>query len=144
MVENRPSNLAPLEANYPLAYGRFSTYYHSMRIHLEDDEHIALTLLEIHILIALAISRNTSRGIGHTISERTGLSATISQGSLIPALQRLERATLIYDIHVIPKTGRPYRLYHLAAAGELVLKWRLTELQNLSSHGLRHLATRGL
>jgi DNA-binding PadR family transcriptional regulator len=110
-----------------------------MYIHLEDDEHIALTLLEIRILVALAAAHNTSTGIGRSITRQTGLSTRISQGSLLPALKRLEQIRLVSSELVIPRAGHAYTLYRLASIGEIVLEWRLKELQKLCELGQEYL-----
>jgi DNA-binding PadR family transcriptional regulator len=112
-----------------------------MRVHLEDDEHIALTLFEIQILVALTFTPNSSRGVGHVISHHTGLTARISQGALTAALHRLQNATLITTSEVTPPPGygRTFSLYRLSDTGRLILNWRLNDLEKLIEAGRKNL-----
>jgi len=106
-----------------------------MRIHLEDDDQISLTLKELSILIGLKDGPASGYNLAKHVREQTGIRAPLSHGSLYPALHRLERGRLISGM--TPNFGRPKVVYRLTHIGELILEQHavvLHDLANLASH----------
>ena len=77
--------------------------------------------LESLVLRVLADSREHGYGIGRRIDQALGGVMTIEDGSLYPALYRLERRRLIKGSWGVSDSGRRARFYELTAAGKAVL-----------------------
>src|SRR5881392_1094608 len=76
---------------------------------------------DLLILKALAIDAVHGWGIGHRIEALSGKQLVINQGSLYPALQRLEYAGQIASEWGVTENGRRARYYRLTAAGRRAL-----------------------
>ncbi len=114
-----------------------------MRLHLEDDEQITLTINEISILVALVEFPLDGRGIARACAQMAGLAYPMSNGALYPALKRLERFSLIvWRAGTSPSPGRPRKVYALTPTGELILEWHISTLSRVTTHAQRHLARR--
>lgn len=74
----------------------------------------ALSLL---ILKTLALDRNHGWGIQQRIRQISRETLSVSQGSLYPALHRLEAAGLIASEMTTSENNRKARVYRLTAAG---------------------------
>lgn len=73
--------------------------------------------LDLLILRTLALSPNHGWGIQQRIRQVTGETLTVSQGSLYPALHRLEAAGLLSSEMAPSENNRRARLYRLTARG---------------------------
>ncbi len=77
--------------------------------------------LESMVLRVLADSREHGYGIGRRIERALDDVMTIEDGSLYPALYRLERKRLIKGTWGVSDTGRRARFYEITAAGKSAL-----------------------
>ncbi len=73
--------------------------------------------LDLLILRTLALGPNHGWGIQQRIRQVTGETLTVSQGSLYPALHRLEAAGLLKSEMVASENNRRARLYQLTRRG---------------------------
>ena len=73
--------------------------------------------LDLLILRTLALGPNHGWGIQQRIRLVTGETLTVSQGSLYPALHRLEAAGLLSSEMAPSENNRRARLYRLTAKG---------------------------
>jgi PadR family transcriptional regulator PadR len=73
--------------------------------------------LDLLILQTLALGPNHGWGIQQRIRQVTGETLTVSQGSLYPALHRLEAAGLLSSEMAPSENNRRARLYRLTAKG---------------------------
>lgn len=73
--------------------------------------------LDLLILRTLALGPNHGWGIQQRIRQVTGETLTVSQGSLYPALHRLEAAGLLSSEMAPSENNRRARLYRLTAKG---------------------------
>ena len=85
--------------------------------------------LDLLILKALAPGHMHGWGIGQRIERVSGGELMVNQGSLYPALQRLEHAGLIDSDWGDSENGRRARFYRLTRAGRAALdteteRWR--------------------
>ncbi len=80
------------------------------------------TPLELLILKTLARGPNHGFGIALHIEETSSEMLRIEEGSLYPALHRLEKAGLIGAEWQVTSNGRKARVYKLMAAGRKRLK----------------------
>jgi len=73
----------------------------------------------LDLLILTTLEREPSHGFGITLHLQTasGGSLQVEEGSLYPALHRLERAKLIRGEWKVTGNGRRARYYRLTAAG---------------------------
>lgn len=89
--------------------------------------------LDLLILQTLAIGPNHGWGIQQRIRQVSRESLSVSQGSLYPALHRLEAAGLLSSEVAPSENNRKARIYRLTAAGRRrlhseVADWRAFEL----------------
>jgi transcriptional regulator len=73
--------------------------------------------LDLLILRTLALGPNHGWGIQQRIRQVTGETLTVSQGSLYPALHRLEAAGLLSSEMALSENNRRARLYRLTTRG---------------------------
>ena len=74
--------------------------------------------LDLLILKTLAIGPNHGWGIQQRIRQVSRESLTVSQGSLYPALHRLEAAGVVTSEMAASENNRKARIYRLTTAGE--------------------------
>jgi PadR family transcriptional regulator, regulatory protein PadR len=77
--------------------------------------------LDLLILKTLTLGPNHGWGIGQRIQETSRGVLDVNQGSLYPALQRLERARLIASSWGTTDNHRQARYYRITAAGRRAL-----------------------
>ena len=77
--------------------------------------------IDLLALKALALEPMHGWGIGQRIQQISAGELDLNQGSLYPALQRLEHRGLITSDWRITENGRRARYYHLTAAGRRAL-----------------------
>lgn len=77
--------------------------------------------VDLLVLKTLAISPTHGWGIGQRIQETTGGELEVNQGSLYPALQRLEHKGWIESEWGASENNRRARYYSLTAAGRRAL-----------------------
>jgi PadR family transcriptional regulator PadR len=80
------------------------------------------TPLELLILKTLDRGQNHGFGIALHIEETSSALVRIEEGSLYPALHRLEKAALIAAEWQVTSNGRKARVYKLTASGRKRLK----------------------
>lgn len=90
------------------------------------------TPLELLILKTLARGPNHGFGIALHIEETSSELLRIEEGSLYPALHRLEKSGLIAAEWQVTANGRKARVYKLAATGRKRLKEAEASWQALS------------
>ena len=73
--------------------------------------------LDLLILKTLALGPNHGWGIQHRIRQVSQEALTVSQGSLYPALHRLEAAGILSSEMTTSDNNRKARVYKLTAAG---------------------------
>ena len=73
--------------------------------------------VDLLALKALALEAMHGWGIGQRINQISGGQLEVNQGSLYPALQRLEHRGLITSDWAVTENGRRARYYQLTAAG---------------------------
>ncbi len=73
--------------------------------------------LDLLILKTLALAPNHGWGIQQRIEQVSHETLTVSQGSLYPALHRLEAAGLLASGMALSENNRKARIYRLTAAG---------------------------
>lgn len=73
--------------------------------------------LDLLILNSLALEPNHGWGIQQRIRQVSREALSVSQGSLYPALHRLEAAGMITSEMALSDNNRKARVYHLTAAG---------------------------
>lgn len=98
--------------------------------------------LDLLILRTLACDPNHGWGIQQRIRQVTGETLTVSQGSLYPALHRLEASGLLISEMTVSANNRRARLYRLTPLGRKQLDletedWRRFSLamRRLLQHG---------
>jgi PadR family transcriptional regulator PadR len=89
--------------------------------------------LDLLILNTLTLSPNHGWGIQQRIHQVSKDALTVSQGSLYPALHRLEAAGLVSSVMTLSENNRKARVYTLTPAGRKRLTvetadWRLFSL----------------
>jgi transcriptional regulator len=82
--------------------------------------------IDLLILKALLPAPMHGWGIGQRIEQASGGEILVNQGSLYPALQRLEHAGLITSDWSDSENGRRARYYRLTAAGRAAIKTEVT------------------
>ena len=85
--------------------------------------------VELLVLKALSLAPQHGWGIGQRIQQISGGTLEVNQGSLYPALQRLEQKGLITSDWQITENNRRARYYEITAPGrhalgEEVESWR--------------------
>jgi PadR family transcriptional regulator, regulatory protein PadR len=98
--------------------------------------------LDLLILRTLACDPNHGWGIQQRIRQVTGETLTVSQGSLYPALHRLEASGLLSSEMAASENNRRARLYRLTPLGRKQLE-RETEDWRQFSLAMRRLLQRG-
>ena len=83
--------------------------------------------LEVMILKTLSWGRMHGYGIGRWIAEQGGDALTIEEGSLYPALYRLERKGLIDAEWGLSEKNRKAKYYRLTPQGRRALTQNVTE-----------------
>lgn len=83
--------------------------------------------LDMLILKAVAMSRLHGYGVSLRLDELTGGRLRIPQGSLYPALARLEKKRLVSTVWGASMNGRRAKFYFLTAAGKRRLE---AEMEN--------------
>ncbi len=73
--------------------------------------------LDLLILKTLALGPNHGWGIQQRIRQVSGEALSVSQGSLYPALHRLEAAGIVASEMTASENNRKARVYRLTAAG---------------------------
>ena len=77
--------------------------------------------VDLLVLKALTLRSMHGWGIGQRIQEISRDQLEVNQGSLYPALQRLEHKGLIHSDWAVTENGRRARYYSLTAAGRRAL-----------------------
>lgn len=98
-----------------------------------ENPHAALELL---ILKTLAAGPNHGFGIALHIEERSSALLRVEEGSLYPALHRLEKAGSIGAEWTVTPNGRRARVYRLTRMGRRRLK-EIEERWNTLTEGVR-------
>ncbi|TAK71913.1 MAG: PadR family transcriptional regulator [Dehalococcoidia bacterium] len=80
--------------------------------------------LESMILRVLSDGRAHGYGVGRRIEQTLGDVTPVEDGSLYPALYRLEKRRLIRGAWGVTETGRRARFYELTPDGRVALKAR--------------------
>jgi PadR family transcriptional regulator, regulatory protein PadR len=88
--------------------------------------------LDLLILKTLALGPNHGWGIQQRISQVSREALTVSQGSLYPALHRLEAAGILASEMTTSDNNRKARLYRLTAAGRRRLDAEAADWQHFS------------
>jgi len=83
--------------------------------------------LDTLILKTLSWAPRHGYGIARWIQETTDDALEIGEGSLYPALYRMERKGLIEAEWGVSETGREVKFYHLTSAGRARLKVELAQ-----------------
>ena len=96
--------------------------------------------LDVLILKAIATEPRHGWAIAKRIEAVSGDVLQVKQGSLYPALHRLEQQGLITAAWGVNDTGREAKFYSLTRAGRAQLKEELTQWERLSA--AIHLALR--
>jgi DNA-binding PadR family transcriptional regulator len=103
-----------------------------MKVPLSKEDIPVLTQREFAILLALAGGKKTGYEIARQAEKDTSEMVDFSNGTLYPALKRLEEGRLIESSLVTSKTaGKEPKLYALSYVGKMILEWRLQELRKL-------------
>ena len=88
--------------------------------------------LDLLILKTLALGPNHGWGIQQRIAQVSRESLSVSQGSLYPALHRLEAAGVLQSEMAASDNNRKARLYRLTAAGRRRLAAETEDWQEFS------------
>jgi transcriptional regulator len=89
--------------------------------------------LDLLVLKALALNPNHGWGIGQQIELISGHEMSVNQGSLYPALQRLEQQDLITSEWRESENGRRARYYSLSRDGKAALKEEVAQWKRFSA-----------
>ncbi len=98
--------------------------------------------LDLLILRTLAFDPNHGWGIQQRIGQVTGETLTVSQGSLYPALHRLEASGLLSSEMVASENNRRARLYRLTPLGRKRLELETEDWRRFSL-AMRRVLQRG-
>jgi transcriptional regulator len=88
--------------------------------------------LDLLILKTLALGPNHGWGIQQRIAQVSRETLTVSQGSLYPALHRLEAAGIVTSEMTTSDNNRKARVYQLTAAGRRRLETETADWQHFS------------
>jgi PadR family transcriptional regulator PadR len=88
--------------------------------------------LDLLVLQTLSQGPNHGWGIQQRIRQVTGETLTVSQGSLYPALHRLEAAGVLESEMAVSENNRKARLYRLTAAGRKRLAQETNDWRHFS------------
>jgi PadR family transcriptional regulator, regulatory protein PadR len=96
-----------------------------------DDRGLLQGTLELLVLKALSAGPQHGYGIARWIEEATGDALRVEEGSLYPALHRMEEAGWLRASWITKENGRRVRAYRVTAAGKGQLadeesRWRST------------------
>ena len=86
-----------------------------MAIHPQSD--VLRGTMELLVLKTLSLAPQHGWGIGQRVQQLSGGELEVNQGSLYPALQRLERRGLITRDWGTPENNRRARYYEITSAG---------------------------
>ena len=115
------------------------------RLSWEDDDHRSRELLhgtlEAMILRVVADGRDHGYGVGRKIAAALGDVAPIEDGSLYPALYRLERRRLVRGTWGVSDANRRARFYELTREGRAALRTRTAQWHAFAGAVSRLLAT---
>jgi PadR family transcriptional regulator, regulatory protein PadR len=89
--------------------------------------------LDLLILTTVAATPSQGWAIAKRIRERSGEVLQVTQGSLYPALHRLEQQGWLRSTWAATETGREAKVYTLTAAGRRQLARELESWARLSS-----------
>jgi len=89
--------------------------------------------LDLLVLKALSVSPIHGWGISQRLQELSGNALTIGQGSLYPALYRLERKSLVRFVRRSSDNNRDAKYYELTAAGRRALAAEINQWRRFSS-----------
>jgi PadR family transcriptional regulator, regulatory protein PadR len=88
--------------------------------------------LDLLILKTLALGPNHGWGIQQRVGQVTAEKLTVSQGSLYPALHRLEAAGMLHSEMAPSENNRRARFYRLTVRGRKQLETETDDWQNFS------------
>ena len=88
--------------------------------------------LDLLILRTLSLGPNHGWGIQQRIKQVTGETLSVSQGSLYPALHRLEAAGVVASEMAPSENNRKARVYRLTAAGRKQLDTETADWRQFS------------
>lgn len=89
--------------------------------------------LDLLVLKTLSLTPMHGWGISQRIQQISKGALEVNQGSLYPALQRLEKSGLITSAWGTTDNNRRARYYHLSAAGHRALGEELQEWQRFAA-----------
>ena len=88
--------------------------------------------LDLLILKTVALAPNHGWGIQQRIRQVSGEALSVSQGSLYPALHRLEAAGMLASEMAVSENNRKARVYRLTPAGRRRLEAETADWQQLA------------
>ena len=88
--------------------------------------------LDLLILKTVALAPNHGWGIQQRIRQVSGQALSVSQGSLYPALHRLEATGMLASEMAVSENNRKARVYRLTAAGRRRLEAETADWQQFS------------
>jgi PadR family transcriptional regulator PadR len=88
--------------------------------------------LDLLILKTVALGPNHGWGIQQRIRQVSGAALSVSQGSLYPALHRLEAAGMLASEMTASENNRKARVYRLTTAGRRRLEAETADWQQFS------------
>ena len=97
-------------------------------------------ILDILVLKTLTAGPRHGYSVARTIEERSGAEINVEEGSLYPALYRMERRGWIEAEWGMSELGRKAKFYSLTRAGRQQLKEESAEFQRFTSAVMRVLA----
>jgi len=97
----------------------------------ENGDRIALAMLDIRILTTLLAEPLSSYHIARQCEEDAGAHSKISNGSILPAINKLVRLHLVRDHGTT--IGKVRKTYEITSLGRQVLEWELKSLDNLQN-----------
>jgi DNA-binding PadR family transcriptional regulator len=93
---------------------------------------VTMTTIEISILVVLADGPLHAYGIARKCDEDSGGEGVMSNGTLVPALARLEASGVIeLDKHVNARSGPGRKIWRLSRQGRLALELELASYRRL-------------
>ncbi len=101
---------------------------------MKQRENQSLPKGTLELLILRGINRGPQHGYAlvRWIEQRSKGALLVEEGSLYPAMHRLERAGLLRGKWGVAESGRRVKVYHLTAAGKKELKARTERWNELS------------
>jgi len=97
------------------------------------DDVMPLTEREVRILVALCSAKNMSGyNIGRQVEEDAGKNMVMGNGTLRPALDRLDKYGMIENVGVDKsRPGLPARIWRVTSQGRMILEWELASYRRL-------------